>query len=375
MLQLVVGSTAVSLGVLLGTFMGGMCVGSLCLSPLISPARHPLRVYASLELLIGIIGVAELFAMPYINQIYTANFAPGFSGILLRGLISAICLLPPTLFMGATLPAISRWVQTTPAGVSWLGFFYGGNTFGAVCGCVIAGFYLLRLYDVQTATFIAACINTLIALLALAISIRASHGPPTQATGTQFAWSVRASWAIYLAIALSGLSALGGEVVWTRLLSLLLGGTVYTFSIILAVLLTGLGIGSSVGAMAAKSNANPRRALGYCQLLLTGAIAWSAFALAKSLPYWPINPYLATEPWYLFQVDLMRCAYAILPAACLWGASFPLALSAVATRGSDPGRVVGGVYAANTLSRRSWAPSPSASCSSLGMARRMPSES
>src|SRR6202050_3690169 len=57
LLQLVVGSTAVSLGVLLGTFMGGMCLGSLCLSPLISPTRHPLRVYASLELLIGIIGV------------------------------------------------------------------------------------------------------------------------------------------------------------------------------------------------------------------------------------------------------------------------------------------------------------------------------
>ena len=131
--------------------------------------------------------------MPYINQIYTANFAPGLSGILLRGLISAICLLPPTMLMGATLPAISRWVQTTPLGVSWLGFFYGGNTLGAVCGCVIAGFYLLRLYDVWTATFIAAGINTLIALLALGISIRASHGPPTPTSGAQFAWSVRAS--------------------------------------------------------------------------------------------------------------------------------------------------------------------------------------
>ncbi len=349
LLQLVIGSSAVSLGVLLGTFMGGMCLGSLCLAPLISPARHPLRIYAFLELAIGIIGVAVLFAMPSVNHLYIANVAPGFSGILLRGLVSAICLLPPTMLMGATLPAISRWVQTTPAGVSWLGFFYGGNTIGAVCGCIAAGFYLLRIYDIWTATFIAAAINGLVALLALTISMRSPHAPQPPIGASQFAWRVPGSWAIYIAIALSGMSALGGEVVWTRLLSLLLGGTVYTFSIILAVLLSGLGIGSSFGAMLARSSENPRRALGFCQLLLTGAIAWSAFALAKSLPYWPINPYLSTQPWFLFQVDLMRCIYAIFPAACLWGASFPLALAAVATRSDDNGRLVGRIYAANTF--------------------------
>jgi spermidine synthase len=349
LLQLVIGSSAVSLGVLLGTFMGGMCLGSLISSPLISPRRHPLRVYATLELAIGVIGIVVLFAMPSINRIYTANFAGSFSGVLLRGLVAAICLLPPTLLMGATLPAIARWVQTTPAGVSWLGFFYGGNTLGAVVGCITAGFFLLRVYDVQTATFIAAGINASVAALALAISFWTPHAPQTPTDSTQFAPHIRRSWAIYIAIALSGLSALGGEVVWTRLLSLLLGGTVYTFSIILAVLLSGLGIGSSIGAMLARSSENPRRALGCCQLLLTGAIAWSAFALAKSLPYWPVNPYLSTQPWFLFQVDLMRCVYAIFPAACLWGTSFPLALAAAAKRGDDTGRLVGRIYAANTL--------------------------
>ena len=64
----------------------------------------------------------------------------GSSGILLRGRGRAICLLPPTMLMGATLPAIARWVETTPKGVSWLGLFYGGNIAGAVFGCLLAGF-------------------------------------------------------------------------------------------------------------------------------------------------------------------------------------------------------------------------------------------
>jgi spermidine synthase len=89
--------------------------------------------------------------------------------------------------------------------------------------------------------------------------------------------------------------------------------------------------------------------LGLCQLLLAGAIAWSAFILARSLPYWPIDPQWSRSPWFGFQLDLLRCAWAILPAACLWGASFPLALAAAAGPGQDAGRLVGGVYATNTV--------------------------
>jgi spermidine synthase len=71
--------------------------------------------------------------------------------------------------------------------------------------------------------------------------------------------------------------------------------------------------------------------------------------IATSLPYWPINPNLSPSPWFNFQLDLVRCLWAVLPAAILWGASFPLALAGVAESGRDPGRLVGGVYAANTV--------------------------
>jgi spermidine synthase len=110
LLQLVIGVSPVSLGVLLGTFMGGMCLGSLLLPRYISRVHHPLRVYAFLELGIGALGLLILFGMPFVTLVYTAWGGSSFS-LILRGVVASLCLLPPTLLMGATLPAMAR--QTT----------------------------------------------------------------------------------------------------------------------------------------------------------------------------------------------------------------------------------------------------------------------
>jgi spermidine synthase len=350
LLQLVVGSSAISLGVLLGTFMGGMCLGSLALSFFVPSRQHPLRVYAFLELGIGLIGLVALVGMPLISNVYISWAGSGIAGFLLRGLIAAICLLPPTLLMGATLPAISRWVEATPEGVSWLGFFYGGNIAGAVVGSVLAGFYLLRVYDVSIATYVAVAINVVVALGGLLIAKFAAYKPVDVMELDERAVR-RASGAVsvYVVIALSGFTALAAEVVWTRLLSLLFGATTYTFSLILAVFLFGLGIGSTVGSAMASRVKSPRAALGWCQVGLCLCMAWTAYVISQSLPYWPINPSAVQNPWINLQVDSVRALFAVLPAAILWGASFPLALAAVAARGQDPARLVGGVYAANTV--------------------------
>src|SRR6185503_828531 len=88
---------------------------------------------------------------------------------------------------------------------------------------------------------------------------------------------------------------------------------------------------------------------GWCQLLQTLAIAWAALIIAKALPNWPINPSLAPSSWFTFQLDLTRVIWVVLPGAVLWGASFPLALAAAATRGQDPARLVSRTYASNTV--------------------------
>lgn len=350
LLQLVIGSSAVSLGVLLGTFMGGMCLGSLLLPRWIDRSVHSLRVYAYLELGIGAVGILLLFLLPHVDDLYAASSMHGTAGVLVRGLFAAACLLPPTVLMGATLPAAARWVEATPQGMSWLGFFYGGNIAGAVLGCLLAGFYLLRLFDMATATYVAGAINLAVAIVALLVASGTPLGASVTNRSSQATLPEQRKWGVYLAIGLSGLGALGAEVIWTRLLSLMIGGTVYTFSIILAVFLTGLGLGSSGGAFISRDNRSPRLALGICQLLLAGAIAWAAAMLALSLPYWPIDPSLAKNPWLNFQLDIVRCLWAVLPAAILWGASFPLALAAAQNdQDHDPGRLVGEVYAANTV--------------------------
>ena len=350
MLSLIVGSSAISIGVLLGTFMGGMCIGSLLLPKYINAAEHPLRVYAVLEVGIALCGIVILFGSPYIGQVYAAIGGSGFFGLIMEGLFCAIFLLVPTIFMGATLPAVARWVETTPRGVAWLGFFYGGNIAGAVFGCLVTGFYLLSAHDTTYATFVAVAINVGVALVGFALSKSTpyqSRIPNT--TGAPAPRIAAETRTVLIAIALSGATALGAEVLWTRLLSLLLGATTYTFSLIIAAILAGLGVGSSIGAFIGRSSVNPRRALGWCQALLMLGIAWGAYSVVEILPYWPINPIIASRSSSLFEIDFVRCLWVVLPAAILWGASFPLALAAVATGSEDPGRLVGRVYAANTV--------------------------
>ena len=348
LLELVIGSSAISLAVLLASYMGGMCIGSFFLPRLVRADRHPLRVYAWLELGIGACAILILLLLPLVRGVYSA-IGDGSFGIVLRALISALCLMPPTILMGATLPAVSRWVESTPRGFSWLGLLYGANTMGAVLGSVLAGFYLLRVYDLSTATFVAMAINVAVALVAFAMA-RPRSAPATAATVSNVrTHEAREVWPTHLVIALSGASALGAQVIWTRLLSLLLGGTVYTFSLILAVILAGLGIGSAIGARWSRTATQPLAMLGWCQVALTVTIAWAALLIGKAFPYWPINPQLAPSVLFNLQIDLARCFLAIFPASLFWGMSFPLALGSVQRLGRPADRAVAGVYAANTL--------------------------
>src|SRR5579872_2368949 len=282
MLQLAIGSTAVSLGFLLASFMGGLCIGSLGLPRFLAryhSGAHPLRVYAVLEAGIGLLGILVLFLIPLVDRIYVAGAEHGLPGMLLRGFISTVCLLPPTILMGASLPALVRWVEHTPRGVSWWGLLYGGNTAGAVFGCLLAGFYLLRLHNVATATLAAAALNFAIATASFVMAGRTparEESGPSEVPARAAVDEPSPNWPVYVTIAISGATALGAEVVWTRLMAMILGSTVYVFSIILAVFLIGLAVGSGLGSMllrSLRSAGGARIALGWSQLLLAAGIA------------------------------------------------------------------------------------------------------
>lgn len=349
LLELVVGSSAVSLAVLLATFMGGTCLGSVILPRMVPSRYDPLRVYALVELGIAVLAVLVLLVMPFVGAVYAEWAGYGFGGFLLRGAVAGICLLPPTFLMGATLPLLARRVETTTHGLSWLGFLYAGNIAGAVLGCLAAGFYLLRVHDVTTATLVAAAINVVVAVIAWLQKYDVRDVPPAPVEIPLRGSSRRLEACVYATILLSGFCAMASESIWTRMLGLLLGASVYTFAIILAVFLAGLGMGSAIGSLICRTVSSPRMALAACQLLNAGAIAWTAHMLGASFPYWPITPSLSASIWFNLQLDLNRALWALLPPTLLWGASFPFALAALTSRRQDPGKLVSTVYAANTI--------------------------
>ena len=367
-LQLVIGSSPISVAALLVSFMGGMGLGSIALPRFVPWSWHPLRVYAGLELAIGIIGGLLLLVLPAVRVVYLAAVGYGLGGVLLRAAVCVACLLPPTVLMGATLPAAARWAGTSRAGVGRIGRFYAANTAGAVLGVLVASFYLLRVYDTVVATFAAVAVNAVVAVVAVFMARSSGASRPAMADGASMPVAVRAAAggsdsgappaaaaagrAPLAVIFLSGFAAIGAEVVWTRQLSLLFGATVYNFSLILAVFLAGIGLGSAGGARVAARTDRPGAALGWCQIGLLALVPYAAGMIGYRLPLWLPGPEVlsweAGSPWYRFLYDLARCAIAIGPATLCWGASFPLALAAANTGEADAGRLVARVSVRHT---------------------------
>ncbi len=360
LMRLVIGASSLSVGIVLISFMGGMFLGSLLFPKYVSADKHPIRVYGWLEIGVGVLGILMPLILPAIRSVYVGLVGYGSLGITLRGVIATLMLIPPTALMGATIPAIARRYPAGRRGMSGLAWLYTANTAGAVLGSLLAAFYLLALFDVWVATLAAAALNFAVGALALRVAkstpavlpARAALGTPPDAAASdarpkkpRFAGiDVRV---VYLVAGLSGLTALGGQVLWTRLLTLLFGATVFAFAIILAVFLAGLGLGSALAAYLLRRGQNAVRGLGWTQLLLVPTLFLSGLVLARYLPF--ASPPAFTPVRSLHGLHVVRALVVILPSAILWGASFPFALAAASASAKDTGRSSAYVYAANTI--------------------------
>jgi spermidine synthase len=350
LLRLVIGSSSISLGIVLASFMGGMCLGSWALARIVPARFHPLRVYAALELAIGAFGASLPWWLPWLSGWYFSIASESLTGITARAIVAAFAVLPATFLMGATLPAVARWVKSTPDGLAQLGVFYGANIIGAVFGCLLAGFVLLPWTDVVMTSYVAAAINVVVAIVAWQLARTSEYLPvPVESNATTGGQHTLHGFVCFLA-GLSGFAALSAEVIWTRLLTLLFGSTVYTFAIILAVFLAGLGLGSVAAAYWVRRTRRPLLSLAVAQLAIVCLMPYASYVITQVVPHWERPAVFATNDVYgVFLHDSKRAALALLPSAFFWGASFPLALAAAGSVKSDTGRLVGQVYAANTL--------------------------
>lgn len=348
LLEFVIGSSAVSLAILLSVFMAGTCFGSMLAMSFAERARSILRLYAAIELAIATCGILMLAVLPHIDG---ALIRFGGSHLAVRGALAAACLFPPTICLGAELPTIAHCFRDNKERLTWVSCCYAGSLAGGVAGGLLAGFYLLRVFDVNVATWTAVAINCTVSLGALMASYEpiSSVDKPTSHANSGAKAGSAASAPIYAAVAFSGAVALSAEIVWTRALSLAFAATVYVFSMVAAAFLLGLAVGStSAGILIHKTKISPRVALGWCQIFSCVGLAFAAHLLTDVIPDSSIAA-VSIGPWHVLWHESLVSLAVVLPCTVAWGMSFPLGVASLDSNGKNLGHKVAHLYAANTL--------------------------
>ncbi|HAH08110.1 MAG TPA: hypothetical protein DCM05_16560 [Elusimicrobia bacterium] len=335
LLSLSLGSTAQALCLVLSVFMLGLGLGAWAFGRLADRSEDPLRLYAVLELALG----AFCALTPWLFRA-----AGPFS--------AAALLLSPAMLMGATLPVLTRYLAgrglKQGQAVSRLYFW---NTLGAAAGALTAAFVLLRAFGVSASLWLAAALSAAVGLFVLAASrgaLPASQEPdwrPAEDFRTEPAGD-RAAFRVLFA--LSGALAMGFQVVWTRLLTLVLGSTVFSLALVLGAQLAGLALGGLLAGLLLERR--PPRAgtlglilagIGAASLGLLALYAWAPFAYLKLFALSGQTP--------LFQVLLFACAFAaLLGPSILMGMTLPW-FADLCESGRRQGGRVGSVLLANTL--------------------------
>lgn len=356
MLHRVFGVSDWAVATVLAAFFLGMGIGAALGGVLARRAANPIRAYAGLEIFTALWAMLSLVLVPRIHHAYAA-LGPSASFATLTaarfGLALAI-LLPPTIAMGATLPVLVRRFESAAGWQSQATFLYAVNTLGAAVGAGATGFVLLPKLGARGSVFVAAWLSAFAALVAL-LSLRgADPDPSTRASrpsdardeGDEGDEALSPGLVVVLAFA-SGLLALGGEVLFTRLLRIVIQGTSQAFAAMLVCYLVGITAGT---IYARREGLRGMRALAtFGRSQLAAAVLVSVgIASASTLPR--LVGLLRGEAELVpheVHVVLVVAALALLPLATAVGTGLPLVFAMTDSAGGS--RTAGRVLAANTL--------------------------
>jgi spermidine synthase len=363
------GATSFAVTTVLASYMAGLALGSYLFGRLIDRRGNPARIYGLLQLGIAIFAVVFPFILAMLNplygKIYPALQDNYYTLTTVRFVLCFVVLLIPTTLMGGTLPVLSKFIVTNLSHLTRrVGSLYAVNTAGAVLGTFLTGFFVLPALGIRNTTWACALINMAICAIALFISmrfastefrregIRAASGGGTHPSTTRTQQSPDRSKdrLILTTFALTGFFALAVEVIWARVLSLVIGTTVYAFSIMLTTFLLGLAAGSAVFARIAQPTERPGRILGY----LVAAIGLAVYASSVAFGKLPIiymhyyDAYSATWGNVVWLEFLLSTAIMFVP-AFLMGGVFPLIARLYARDVMRVGSEIGTVYAFNTI--------------------------
>ncbi len=375
-LGLIFGNTVQSLSAVLTAFMAGLALGSYVAGRIAHRIKRPLLAYGFLELLIG----TYCAALPWLFSdhgpvvpLYRALYGEAGSASLSIARF-AICLgllLIPTTLMGATLPVLSQYLTGVKSSLGrTAGALYAVNTFGAVFGAAVTGFYFLPAFGKLDTNWIAVTCNIALGLMAMNIGLRetpagvdaqgsatpppnpqfdsAHRNRPVDGEGEPSAGVVRLAVA---AFAITGFAGMATQIAWTRAISLGTGSSTYAFSLIVSVFILGLSLGGAWAARVAPKLTDPAAMLGKV-LVLTGLIG---LAITVILGYGPLLFFIliawtSQSSWtVLLMAQAFGIALIILVPTFLMGATLPLTMQTAARYRDSAGRTVGTLYSVNTV--------------------------
>ena len=403
----VFGNTIYSASIVVAVFMLGLGVGSFMVGAWADRryAARPdslLRAYGQVELVIALMGLAIAAALPHLGALsalvssYTQEpsgwYALSTVSYMARAGIAVVLLTPITVLMGGTLTLLIRHLVRSDLGLGgWrIAQLYGINTAGAALGCVLTDFTLVPASGLWGAQMVAVFFNVVAGAGALLLSARFKSTPhgtqrrierpsrrkaraalertstptspaaPLAAAPPLDGMPGRAVALTSVALAMTGLAAMGMEILWFRHFSILLGGFRAVFSLLLTVILVGIGIGSFAGGMLYRRTGMPAAWFMLVQGAFVAATLFG-FAIADVRAIDAVVAVMSgasdaaplvtrsvtgafAELWFNARPMLLEVAVPAL----LMGFSFPLANAVIQRAEQSVGRRAGVLYLANT---------------------------
>lgn len=351
--SLIFGTTDMAIVTVLAAYMAGLSLGASLAGRWAHRMKRPLLTYALLELAIGLAALVMPWSMTLVGRLQTTWFGgfdlPSSSTSASMGLFyvmtSFLMLLIPTALMGATLPLLARWAirqdqQIAPR----IGLLYAANTGGAALGTLVTAFWLLPNLGLGRTVLAAVAINILV-FLAAALLARSDHGaselPFSGHTGHPQTLTHR--WILPI-ILVSGFVSFSWEVLWTRLLAHLLGGSLYAFATMLAVFLAGIALGATAISRFVTSRQRAIHLMMVAQGFI-GLLSWIGFRAVDFLE--PFSPSIFEPDFFLRSLGLVMVL--LLPVTLAIGATFPLAVSILAPNARGAATASASVFAWNTI--------------------------
>jgi spermidine synthase len=357
-LVLVFGNTTQAVSAILTGFFGGMAIGSLIGGQVADRVRSPLRLYGWLEIVLAGVVIATPITFRLINEVYRGIYPSLETSpqalALVRMALAVLALAPATVMMGATLPTLTRHLTRGGHLSAAFGRLYAANTIGAIVGTLLAGLVLIELFGLSGALAIGAACSATAGVAAL---LYARREPAVEAESTEMveapepaveaAPAARVPDRTRLAMVVafvSGLTTLGYQVLWTRMLASGTGNTTYVFTVILALFLIGLATGAVIWTTIRSRIASPTRILSLTQILAGGLVLFGLVGFIAS-PF-TVDP-MQRMAWIALLI--IEAIPVVLLTTIVLGLSFPAASSLLTLDRNRTGRTAGTFLAVNTI--------------------------